>query len=76
METYYWFTLEPHSTNTETMLDFIENHLLFAFKDDVEIFFNDGSYAEARTADGKVYSLNAGGNGDFCSHKVEFNRIT
>ena len=42
MEDYYWQTKEPHSDNTQTMCDFLENHL----HDYYTITLQDGSYAE------------------------------
>lgn len=72
LETFYWST-DPHSNNTETMDDYLNNHLLEGF----EILEQYGSYAEIKNQEsGAIYGLHASGNGDFCNHKIEFELIS
>ena len=73
MEQFIWQTEKPHSDNTETMIDFLENHLESNFL----ILETDGSYAEiqCRNTDA-IYSVHASGNGDFTNHSVTFELLT
>ena len=64
MKDYYWNTEEPHSNNTVTMGDFLENEL----DEGVKVIIQDGSYAEIETG-GKLYEVHASGDGDFISIK-------
>ena len=66
METIYWKTEKPHSTNSETMADYLENENM------LDILMVDGSYAEGKNCKGEIYEIHASGDGDFCNHKVEF----
>lgn len=68
MEDYNWKTEEGHFNNEQTMQDFIENHTPV----NCEVFFVDGTYAEMVTANGSIYGIHAGGNGDSFNHKVRF----
>lgn len=55
------------------MQDYLENRLLHEFW---TVFFEDGSYAEIQNKyDGKIWGVNASGDGDSFHHKVEFNLI-
>lgn len=66
---FLWSTDYYHNDNAFTMTDFLDNHL----SDDVEIHFEDGSYAEVRI--GKtIYSLDAKGNGDSYNHIIEWSK--
>ena len=67
----YWSTEKAHSDNTETMQDFLDNHL----DPDLEIIYQCGSYAEVIDKNGCHYSLHASGNGDFNNHLVRFELI-
>jgi cellobiose phosphorylase len=67
---FSWTTEYYHNDNSFTMTDFLENFL----SDDVEIYLNDGSYAEIRI-ENKNYALDAKGNGDSYNHIVEWNMI-
>lgn len=70
METYKWHTPEAHNNNTETMDDYLENHLIHEFW---ECIFQDGTYAEIQNKyTGAIWAVHASGDGDFCNHKVEF----
>ena len=70
METFRWSTTEYHSTNETTMQDYLENHLLHEFW---TVIFEDGTYAEIQNKyDGKIWGVNASGDGDSFNHKVEF----
>lgn len=72
MENYYWKTLVPHSDNTETMNDYLSNHL----PDEFHVVMRDGSYAEIQSADtAQIYAVHASGNGDFNNHVVIFELI-
>ena len=67
---YRWSTENPHDNNTETMDDFLLNHL----PEEVEIVFVDSTYAELRI-DGEDYRADASGDGDCYDHKVEFSKL-
>jgi len=67
---FSWTTDYYHNDNAFTMTDFLENHL----PDDVEIYLEDGSYAEIRIANTN-YALDAKGNGDSYNHIVEWNVV-
>lgn len=68
MDDYYWSTEYPHSDNTETMNDWLNNHM----EDSWSILFVDGSYSEVLTDTGELFVIRASGNGDFNHHKVSF----
>lgn len=70
MKIYYWSTKKSHADNSETMLDYLENHLPI----DAICIMKDGSYAEILIGDVK-YAVHASGNGDFNNHKVEFVKL-
>jgi hypothetical protein len=76
METYYWNTELPLATNTDTMNDFLDNHLGSYCGSDYKITEQDGTYAEIENKEGTNYGLHASGNGDFCSHKIEFDKLS
>ena len=68
-ETFYWQTEEPHSDNLETMSVFLNEILT----DEYEIILHDTTIAIIKNSKtGKEYEVHASGDGDFCSHKVEF----
>ena len=72
METFRWQTIEPHPNNEVTMNDYLENHL----SDEFEVIFEDGTYAEIfNKHDGKIWGVNASGDGDFTHHKVTFDFV-
>jgi hypothetical protein len=69
MQDYIWSTEFSHANNTETMYDYIHNHL----HESLTYLFQDGSYAEAiNESTGERWAIHAGGNGDFCNHRVRF----
>ncbi len=67
---FSWTTDYYHNDNAFTMTDFIDNHL----PNDVEVYLDDGSYAEVRIGNTN-YSLDAKGNGDSYNHIVEWNKV-
>lgn len=67
---FYWNTNYAHSNNMETMQDYLENYL----PQNCEIIEDDGTYAEV-VQNGVKIGIHASGNGDFCSHKVEFEKV-
>jgi hypothetical protein len=69
MDDIFWETDVPHSDNTETMRDYLDNINM------LDIIMVDGAYAEGRNGTGKKFAISASGNGDFCHHKVEFGLI-
>ena len=72
MEDFIWSTENTHCNNTETMSDYITNHL----PDNFEFLFQDGSYAEIYDLKtGKKWCLHASGMGDFNNHKIRFEFI-
>lgn len=72
METYYWSTENEHANNTETMQDYLNNHLSSIFL----VITEDGSYAEIHNPEThETFGVHASGNGDFRNHKVEFKLI-
>ena len=72
MENYYWSTKFPHSDNSETCIDFLENEMEKHCGSDFELVYSDGSYAEIQNDKGELYALHVSGNGDFCNHQVSF----
>lgn len=68
MEDYFWETDYAHSNNTETMSEFLNDHI----EPDWNVDKIDGSYAEITNSGGSRYEVHASGNGDFNHHKVEF----
>lgn len=74
MEHYIWSTENPHSSNEQTMNDFIENHIESIFTSKFEVFV-DGSYAEVDIINGNRFALHASGNGDFLNHKIRFEKL-
>ena len=69
MKTYYWTTEQPHTCNTHTMCQYLEEI------NTLEIIDQDGTYAEVVDDEGQKWGLHASGNGDFFSHKIEFEKI-
>jgi hypothetical protein len=71
---YHWSTDEYHPDNSFTMTDFLINE----FSDDTgfELIYLDGSFAEVQSrTDGKIFAVNASGDGDSFNHKVTFELI-
>ena len=67
---YYWETNDPHFTNTETMADFLNNHL----PDGFEIITEQGSFAQIISiGTDKLFDLHASGDGDFTHHVISWN---
>ena len=66
MKTIYWSTDDYHSTNSDTMCDYLENINM------LDITYVDGTYAEGVNCNGEKYEIHASGNGDSLNHKVEF----
>jgi len=64
--TICWQTDEPHSDNTITMSEYINDMTL------LDITLIDGTYAEGVDCKGQRYGIHASGDGDFCNHKIEF----
>lgn len=72
METFRWNTPNYHSTNTETMTDYLENYLPECFN----VIEQDGTYAEIINKNtGQIFGVDASGDGDSFNHKVEFKFI-
>lgn len=65
LQYYRWQTEYPLSTNTDSMNDFVENHL----PDDCEIIEIDTNQIIV-DMDGDKYEITAYGCGDFCNHEV------
>ena len=76
MENFYWETELPLATNEDTMHDFIDNHLKEYCGEEYEIIHHEGTYAEIENHEGTTYGVHASGNGDFCTHKVEFDKLS
>jgi len=74
MEDYFWNTELPLATNAITMSDFIDNHLDELFGSGFEVTLNDGSWIEFAN-ENECWVAQASGNGDFCSHKVQFDKV-
>jgi len=71
MTDFYWETENPLSTNIDTMNDYLNNHLPKEYK----ILYIDGSYAEIKDLNGNKFAIHASGDGDFCHHKIEFEKL-
>lgn len=75
MKDYTWITQEAMATNTDTMNDFIDNHMAEHCGADYEVVCDDGSYCEIQNDRHQLYGIHASGNGDFCSHRVRFEKL-
>ena len=77
MTDYIFSTIESLQDNESTMVQFLENenHFYSRFEKDSEIILVDGTYAEVKNADGKIYAVHAGGNGDFNNHRIRFEEL-
>lgn len=72
METFYWSTINDHFSNSETMSEYLMEHM----PDDYKLIFQDGSYAEIQNKiSGVIWGVQARGNGDSFNHMVEFEFI-
>jgi len=71
MTDFYWETENPVSTNMDTMNDYLNNHLLKEY----EILYIDVTYTEIKNLNGNKFAVYASGDGDFCHHKVEFEKL-
>lgn len=65
--TYRWTTEDYHGDNIVTMGEFLSDHL----PENVEVYLQDGTYAEIRLDDVN-YEVHAFGDGDPWNHKIEF----
>ncbi|WP_143813390.1 hypothetical protein [Parabacteroides provencensis] len=65
LQYYRWQTEYPLYTTTDSMNDFLENHL----PDDYEVIECDGNQILVDIK-GDKYEIAAYGDGDFCSHVV------
>lgn len=72
MNDYTWGTSVPHSDNTETMSDYLNNHLPENWK----VLIHDGSYAEVQDESGSRWEVHASGDGDSFNHRVRFELIS
>lgn len=68
MKDYTWTTIDPHANNTETMVDYLNNHLPNGFN----VICEDESYAEIMDEKNQRWAVHASGNGDFYNHRVRF----
>jgi len=77
MTDYIFSTIQSLPNNESTMAEFLENenHFYSRFEKDSEIILLDGTYAEVKNSDGKIYAVHAGGNGDFNNHRITFEEI-
>lgn len=65
--TYRWTTEGAHFDNTETLTDYINNHMGIEFT----LLWQDGNYAEVRDNDTfQVCGITAYGLGDSYDHEV------
>lgn len=72
MKTFYFKTGIAHTDNNETMQVYLEEHLPSGF----DVIFEDGTYTEIQNKHSKqIFAVHAGGDGDFFSHKIEFELI-
>ena len=72
METFYWTTEQPHQNNTDTMNQYLCEHLPLEFT----IIYQDDSTAEIRNSEtAERFQVHATGNGDSYNHKVEFKSL-
>lgn len=75
MDDFIWTTELPLNNNIDVMDVFLEEHMKQHCGDDFEIILEDGTYAEIQNDNGDLWAVHAGGNGDFCNHKVTFDRL-
>lgn len=72
MDKFYWTTDYEHCNNTQTLSEYLEDHLPKIF----EVLVVDGSCAEiTNTENGIVYGVHAQGDGDFYNHMVRFDEL-
>ncbi|SHH56804.1 hypothetical protein [Ferrimonas marina] len=67
-EPYTYQTEEPHFDNSATLSDWLYSHMPEGW----EIVDRDGTYAEVRDEERRLYAVQASGNGDSQNHKIEF----
>lgn len=72
MEDFRFTTTNPHSTNEETMQEFLYEHFYERFCIESLILVNDGSYAEVQDRKDRLWAVHASGDGDFTSHRIRF----
>ena len=73
MQNFNWETETSHSDNTETMNDYLENHLPAEF----HILMQDGTYADIQSVhNAEIYRVHASGDGDFTHHSVRFEMLS
>ena len=72
MDDYTWETENEHCNNTETMRDYLDNHLPEAFE--VKLWEDTYSEIENRFT-GERFEVHAAGNGDFTHHIVTFIKL-
>jgi len=70
METYYWSTDIDLNNNNDVMNYFIDHE-----NTELEIYLEDGTYAEGEDSEGNCWEIHASGNGDFYNHKIEFKAL-
>lgn len=70
MESIYFNTEHAIPNNSCVMGYFIDN-----INTALDIYLVDGTYAEGEDSDGNIFAIHASGNGDFLSHKIEFELI-
>jgi hypothetical protein len=77
MNDYIFSTTEPMSTNSDTMMYFLntDEHFYARFDSGAQIILDDGSYVEVENGDGEKYEVHAGGDGDFYNHRITFKKI-
>ena len=68
LQTYYWTTDQPHSTNQVTLEDYLHHHL----DNEWVVVWFCGTSAEIVNGCGARLEVHASGNGDFFNHKVSF----
>lgn len=68
--TFLFETEDELPNNTATMVEFLE--MFDIPEEDINIF--DGTYVEL-LIDNELYRVDAGGNGDFRSHKIDIEKL-
>ena len=69
MESIYWYTEIPHTNNSETMRDYLENINM------LDIHLVSRTYAEGSNCIGERYEIHASGDGDFNHHRIDYKLI-
>lgn len=67
-----YFDTEHALPNNSCVMGYFIDHINTA----INIYLVDGTYAEGEDSEGNTFEIHAGGNGDFFSHRIDFELIS